>query len=108
MRGSLEFTANQTTGVVTLNWGSTFRPNGPVQRYTLTRNGIPLLSRSTTSVVLSNEPRATGKQYKESLLKLFTKRFSTDLSYVVTIQTTVGEASTDSVTLRLEGERQIL
>ena len=69
---SLEFTANQTTGIIRLNWGSTFRPNGPVQRYILTRNGIALLSRPTTSVVLSNEPRATGKVYlspKKTLLK---------------------------------------
>ena len=63
VKGSLEFTANQTTGVVRLNWATTFRPNGPVQRYTLTRNGIALLSRPTTSVVLSNEPRATGIHY---------------------------------------------
>jgi hypothetical protein len=84
VKESLEFDANQTTGIVTLNWGSTFRPNGPVQRYTLTRNGIALLSRPTTSVVLSNEPRGT------------------DLRYVVTIQTNIGEASTDPVTLRLQ------
>ena len=62
VKGSLEFTANQTTGVIRLYWESTFRPNGPIQRYTLTRNGIALLSRPTTSVTLSNEPRATGKQ----------------------------------------------
>ena len=61
--GSIEFTANQTTGIIRLDWSSTFRPNGPVQRYILTRNGIALLSRPTTSVVLSNEPRATGNQY---------------------------------------------
>lgn len=60
LKDTLEFNANQTTGIVNLNWESAFRPNGPVQRYTLTRNGIALLSRPTTSVVLTNEPRATG------------------------------------------------
>ena len=60
VKENLEFDANQTTGIVRLNWEFTFRSNGPVQRYTLTRNGIALLSRPTTSVVLSNEPRGTG------------------------------------------------
>ena len=60
VKNSLEFDANQTTGIVRLNWESTFRFNGPVQRFTLTRNGIALLSRPTMSVVLSNEPRGTG------------------------------------------------
>jgi hypothetical protein len=84
VKQSLEFVSNQTTGIIRLNWESAFRHNGPVQSFTLTRNGIALLSRPTTSVVLSNEPRAT------------------DLRYVVTIQTSVGEVSTDPVTLRLE------
>ena len=60
MKQDIEFNANQTTGIVNLNWESAFRSNGPVQRYTLTRNGIALLSRQTTSVVLLNEPRDTG------------------------------------------------
>lgn len=56
----MEFVSNQTTGVINLNWASVFRFNGVVQRYTLTRNGIALLSRPITSVLLSNEPRGTG------------------------------------------------
>ena len=60
VKDKFEFNANQTTGIVNLNWESAFRSNGPVQRYSLTRNGIALLSRPTTSVVLTNEPRATG------------------------------------------------
>lgn len=60
VKGGVEFVSNQTTGVINLNWMSAFRFNGVVQRFTLTRNGIALLSRPTTSVLLSNEPRGTG------------------------------------------------
>ena len=54
------FNTNQATGVIDLDWTSVFRSNGPVRRYTLTRNGIPLFSRPLTTVTLSNEPRGTG------------------------------------------------
>ena len=59
--GTLVLEKNFTNEVVRLDWSSTFRLNGMLQHYDLSRNGILLRRNPMTSISLPREPTGIGK-----------------------------------------------
>ncbi len=54
--GAVQTSTDEEANVVTLDWSSAFRLNGPLQGYTVMRNGIIVHQTTLTSVELQFEP----------------------------------------------------
>ena len=49
------------SGVITLDWSTTFRLNGVLMHYDLERNGVLLTRNREASISLPQEPQNTGE-----------------------------------------------